>query len=165
MAIIISDTSPIRALNHLKMLSLVGQLYGELIIPPAVELELRTPARSFPAIDVASSGVAVVRPVSAAFIAGVQKYQLDPGETEALALALELKADLLLIDEAAGRKVAALLGIQHVGVIGVLMEAKRRGVLPRVAPLTARLRRELRFHIHPDFEKKLLATIGEAPEA
>ncbi|HUO08210.1 MAG TPA: hypothetical protein VM008_07925 [Phycisphaerae bacterium] len=46
----------------------------------------------------------------------------------------------------------------------MLIEAKRRGSIACVAPLTARLRKELRFHIHPDFERKTLAAIGETPE-
>ncbi len=165
MAIVVSDTSPIRALYHLNLLSLVGRLYGDLILPVAVDTELRTPLKHFPSIDLASSGEAAIRSASPASIARISKHRLDPGETEAIALAIEINADYLLMDERAGRRAADNLRIKYVGVFGVLIEAKRQGLLTHIAPLTARLRKELRFHIQPEFERTILATINETPEA
>lgn len=53
------------------------------------------------------------------------QMELDPGEAEAIALAVELKAHLLLLDERRGRVVASRLGLHFVGLLGVLSEAKQ----------------------------------------
>lgn len=60
---------------------------------------------------------------------------LDPGETEAIALAVEIGADLLLIDERKGRREAKLLGLRTTGLLGVLLEAKKAGLLSSCALL------------------------------
>ena len=61
--------------------------------------------------------------------------QLDMGEAEAVALAVEQRADLLLVDERRGRAVAANLGLKVIGLLGVLLEAKSKGHLPRLRPV------------------------------
>jgi hypothetical protein len=61
--------------------------------------------------------------------------ELDRGEAEALALAAELKADLLLIDESKGRAIAARLGFVHIGLLGMLVQAKQRGLIVAVKPI------------------------------
>lgn len=65
---------------------------------------------------------------------------LDDGETKAIQLARELSADLLLMEEAAGRAVARRLDLTVTGVVGLLLEAKRRGHLPRLKPALDQLR-------------------------
>ncbi len=161
MAIVVSDTSAIRALHHLGLLGLIKSLYGDLLVPPAVDTELRTPRQAFAPIDLALLGVARVQtPTTGAHIS-LAVIGLDAGEIEAITLAIEIGADYLLIDERMGRAAAARLGLRIAGVIGVLIEAKRRGLLPEVAPLLGRLRRELRFHMHAAFESAVLRTVGE----
>src|SRR5205823_8965132 len=72
---------------------------------------------------------------------------LDPGESEAIALALELRADAILVDEADGRAAAAREGLTAIGAIGVLLRAKQRGFVPVVVPLIERLRDEIQFFV------------------
>lgn len=75
-------------------------------------------------------------------------HELQRGEAEAIALAEELGADLL-IDEKAGRKVAIRLGLRVTGVVGLLVEAKHKGHIPAVLPMLERLRDDLGFYLSP----------------
>jgi len=68
------------------------------------------------------------------------RAQLDPGEVEAIALALERRADLILVDERLGRQVAMALGLRVTGLLGVLAEAKRAALIERVKPIIEDLR-------------------------
>jgi uncharacterized protein len=80
---------------------------------------------------------------------------LDPGEAEAIALAIEQQADLLVIDERKGREVAKRHQLPIIGLLGILTIAKRRGLIPAVKPLVDRLVEEADFYV----SEKLLATV------
>jgi hypothetical protein len=86
---------------------------------------------------------------------------LDPGESEAIALALQLKAPVLLMDEADGRAAAAREGLTTIGAVGVLLQAKHLGLIPAVVPLIERLRDETRFFVSPKLLAQLRRQAGE----
>ena len=86
---------------------------------------------------------------------------LDAGETEALRLALVLGADRVLMDEQEGRQRAAKLGIQTVGVLGVLLAAKKFGVILSLSAEINRLRAEAGFYIARSLEDQLITLAGE----
>jgi predicted nucleic acid-binding protein len=86
---------------------------------------------------------------------------LHRGESEALALALELQAELILIDELAGRHVASEIGLRPLGTLGVLVEAKSNGLVPKVQPLMERLRTELNFFISKALQQQIVELAGE----
>lgn len=79
-----------------------------------------------------------------------------------LSLALELKADVVLIDEAIGRLCAKDLGLNVLGTLGILRTAKSRGLLPELAPLVAELRSGLGFHLSDSLVQNFLKQVGEA---
>ena len=85
---------------------------------------------------------------------------LDAGEREAISLARELRADWLLIDERIGHGVAARLGIPSIGVLGVILEAKRVGFLDAVRPVVDHLRQN-RFFISDPLYELILRQSGE----
>lgn len=85
---------------------------------------------------------------------------LDPGESEALVLAMEHRA-ILLIDEKRGRKSAAALGIQYAGLIGVLAEAKQERLIAHVKPILDDLIERAGFWVAPSLYEAVLLRLGE----
>jgi predicted nucleic acid-binding protein len=74
-------------------------------------------------------------------------HDLDNGEAEAIVLAIDLKATYILMDEALGRKIALSYNLQPLGVLGMLVLAKQRGLIEVVTPLMDRLKSEANFYI------------------
>lgn len=129
--IVVSDTSPLSYLAAVGGIEWLPFLFEEVVCPPEViaeclheraPSELRSWARSLPAWLRVVPVPAGARPLDTDML-------LDSGETAALLLARELKADLLLMDERKGRTVAGKLGISVTGTLGVLVEASRRGLV------------------------------------
>jgi hypothetical protein len=161
MALVISDTSPIRAMEHLALLDLLEKLYGQVYLPDAVAEELRRPSRRFGSFDPSKYSFLVIEsPRDRSCVAALEQ-ELDAGESAALALALERKADYVLLDERAGRRVARRLGLTVVGVLGILSEAKQRDFIPALAPLLQRLQTELDFRLAPQIVADVLRRAGE----
>src|SRR4051812_17508847 len=114
MRIIVSDTSPIRVLDHLGLLDLLPRLFTEIVIPPKVLNELEYPTKRFKPLQLASFNWIQVRAPANQEQVKQLLQELDAGEAEAIALAIELQSEIL-IDEAEGREVAARLGLHFGG--------------------------------------------------
>ena len=162
MTIIVSDTSPVRALAHLGLLPVLETLFGEVLVPDSVAQELLDPPSSFARIDVADFGFLKVSCATNRQRVAELREQLDFGEAEAIALAQEVRAEALLIDERAGRNAARQLGLSPLGTVG-LLRAKERGLCGDIAPLLDQLRSELRFFISGSFYVHALRLAGELP--
>jgi len=160
-AIVISDTSPLRALAHVGRLDLLGAIYGEVLVPPAVADELQGISSGFPPIMVSSiPAVRVQAPSDSRLISRFQQ-ELDRGESEALALAIEVGATIILIDEKLGRAAAEHEGLQPVGALGVLVRGMQMGLITAVLPLLDRLRDELGFFMSSELYEKVRRLAGE----
>jgi len=160
MAIVVSDTSPIRAFHSLAQITLLEQLFGAIIVPPAVADELARPRPPFSPIDVSAFNNFEIRAPHDQQLVQTYVEAIDAGEAEAIVLAIELKATLR-IDEVAGRTAAAATGVRYMGVLGVLSLAKRQKLISEVRPLLDRLRLELRFRIAQNLYDQFLKAIGE----
>ena len=89
------------------------------------------------------------------------EFQLDLGEAESIVLALEVKADYLLIDEKKGRSIAREQGLKIIGLLGILILAKQNGLIPLLKPEIDRLTSKLEFRLHEKLIKAALLAVGE----
>ncbi|NEN97126.1 MAG: DUF3368 domain-containing protein [Moorea sp. SIO3I7] len=162
--IVISDTSAITNLAAIQHLQLLPQLYNQVIIPEAVYRELAD-------IDPPVPGTLEVQSASWLEVRQVLNYEvvehlqsevsLDPGESEAIALALEINADLLLIDERRGRAEADRLGLRITGLLGILVEAKHQNLIVAVKPLMDALIATSEFRVSLALYNQILDMVDE----
>jgi hypothetical protein len=131
----VADTGPIMAFARIGRLDLLRQVVGELIIPIAVYEELTGRGHERPgAADVIRGEWIQRRMVGNQAMAAQLPPVLHAGEREAIVLAEELQAQLL-IDEQRGRNIATARGVTVLGSLRILIEAKRRGLIDRAQPL------------------------------
>lgn len=159
--IVVSDTSPILALQQVGLVELISDMVDEVLVPPAVARELLAPPRGLKGVaiaeyakfrEIAPSNTVMIRQLS---------QELDSGESEAIALALECKVSALLIDEDSGRRVAKRFGLQPVGVLGILSTARRAGLIPAVGPIVNALRAKHGFFLANAVVDAVLRDLGE----
>ena len=159
---IVSNTSPITNLAAGGQLSLLKQLYDQIVIPQAVYQELVRGGQTIPgAIEVQTLDWIQTRTVTNIAFLSLLKGQLHEGESEAIALAIELKAEWLLIDEQLGRQVAAEQHLRFTGILGILIEVKRKGLIASVKPILDNLIVTAEFWVSPLLHKRVLQTVEE----
>jgi hypothetical protein len=156
MARVVVDTSPLIALHQAGLLWLFEGLYGGILIPPAVASEV---APSLPELP----DFVHVQPLTKPIPQESFGMPLGDGESEAIALALEIGADQVVVDERRGRTVALRLGLKVVGTLGILRAAKLSGRIPEVRGPVETLKAE-RFWIDPALIEALLREMGEEEE-
>lgn len=162
--IVVTDTSVVLNLAWLKREVLMFSLFKNVVAPGEVKAEFERLA----AVDARFTGllfpqfIAIQQPKKVPSLLA-DNPSLDPGERSALALALELKASAFLIDERTAREVANQLGLRTIGLLGILVEGKRRNLLPAIRPLIDALEAEAEFRIHPDLRARILQQVKELP--
>jgi uncharacterized protein len=157
--LVVSDTSAISNLIQVELLDILHQLYGQIIIPKAVYEELSEIDSQKLLLD-NLSWIHIETVKNQDFVHQLEN-ELDQGESESIALAIELKADFLIIDELKGRKIAENLGIQIVGLLGSLLKAKEKGYLQMIAPILEKLSIQAGFHINPQLKTHILKLANE----
>jgi len=168
MAVVISDSSPLICLAAIRHFSLLRLLYSDVLIPEAVWQEItRAPvfdaaASLQAAADARDAGWLQVATAANRPLVTQIETMLDPGEAEAIALAVERAPSLLLIDERDGRQVARTLGVPLTGTLGILLRAKALGHTPAIKPLLTELIEQHHFRLHPSLVQRVLAEAGEA---
>jgi len=157
---IVCNTSPLQYLYQLGLLDIVKALAGQLIVPPAVVAELAEGrARGVDLPDLGQLDWVTVRsPLSNAATPLVT--DLGPGETQVLMLALEAPDAIVVLDDALARQLAEALSLRLTGTLGLLLDAKRAGLLPAVGPQLDCLQ-ELHFRLAPHTRAAVLKLAGE----
>lgn len=125
--IVVADSTPINILVRIGLVDLLPQLFGNVVLPTAVLAEL-TDARAPSILREFGTALPAWVKVQSPKLVDPQ-LAADPGEREAICLALELRADLLLVDDKAARALATARGVRITGTLGVLELAARRGHL------------------------------------
>ena len=158
--IVVSDSSPLIALARVGQLHLLQMLFGEVLIPGAVWDEVVQADRPEVAEIVSADWVRVVAVADDSYLLAL-RTELDRGEAEAISLAADVRADALLLDERSARQLAASMGLQVIGVIGVLKLAKQRGFITEVRPVLDQLVTSLSFRLGKTLYEQTLRDAGE----
>jgi uncharacterized protein len=133
------------------------------LIPEAVYQELTGSDPGLPgAAEVQTLEWIITQPVQTAVVVRALQGELDHGEAEAIALAVEAQAGLVLIDERRARAVAIRLGLNVVGVLGVLVEAKHKALIPRLKPILDDLITRAGFRVNSQLYERVLQAAGES---
>lgn len=162
---VICDSSTLIHLASIGRLSLLRDFYSGIAIPEAVWREVVVEGGGRPGVD----EVAEARNsqwVEVVFVADTPllrllKRDLDDGEAAVIALALERGADLVLIDESDGRRIADLYGLPKTGVLGLLLRAKKEVQIPSLQRELEKLRQRGRFRIDERLVRQALHAAGE----
>ncbi|MBI4632000.1 MAG: DUF3368 domain-containing protein [Chloroflexi bacterium] len=154
---VVSNTGPILALANVEQFDLLRQLYSKVFIPPAVRAEVKDDI-SLAAIT--SANWITIQTVKDELAVNLLREELDPGESEAIILAKELSADLVLIDDRAARRKAQSVGLNVIGTLGILLLGKQNKHITLIQPTLNRLR-ERGFRMSNDLYEQVLKDASE----
>jgi uncharacterized protein len=152
--LVVSDTSSVTALLQIGRAGLLTLLFDRVLIAPAVERELLRFHSTLPEY----LGIQAIQDRRSA---EALSQELDRGEAEAIVLAEECHAEYLLMDEKLGRSIAEARGLRVVGLLGVLLMAKRAGHITTLADLIAELESQAGFFVSDAVKRIVLAAANE----
>lgn len=159
---IVSNTSPISNFLHLKQISILQNLFSRIHIPPAVKKEIDAAFSSDSEwLQCLEDGFFIIQNVKDPLLVQQFLLQLHSGEAEALSVCLENKANLCILDDKDARIVAGLHQIPLTGTLGILIQAKKKGLLDSVEYLMDELKNRHHFWISESMYEKALALSGE----
>jgi len=149
---VISDSSSLIALSEIGKLNLLNKIFGEVIIPSAVEKEVYREKSPPKWIKVSS--------VTQRLASHILESSLGPGESEAICLSKEVNADILILDDLNARRVAEKLGINITGTLGILLLAKEKKLIKSIKPIIEELMKGS-FRISDELYEDVLDFAGE----
>ena len=160
--IVVSNTSPLTNLAAVGQFDLLKHLFGSLHIAEGVWTELNADGKCWPGSEEVAAADWIDRHTvrNQDLVTALQR-DLQQGEAETIALALELEADLVLLDEKEGRRAAQRQGLRVVGVAGLLIEAKVKGHIVEVTPWLDKLRQEAGFYLSDAIYRHAIDLAGE----
>jgi predicted nucleic acid-binding protein len=158
--IVVCDSSPLFALAICGNLDLVDKLYDKILLPLTVFRESTVIGKPN-AEMIKVWGLDKVVEITDDRLFQAVHFVLDAGEAEAITLYKEKSADALLIDEQKGRKIAEYYNINTIGTLGILLKAKREGILVEIAP-SIRLLQQSKIRISDELYNNVLQAAGES---
>ncbi len=163
--LVVSDTSVLINLAVIGEAEILSRLFHAVVAPEAVRAEFERLASAEPRFRGATwpGWVEVRRPAHIPDDLFTWPRQLHAGEREAIALALEIHADALLVDEEAARSAARAHGLNATGIAGILLRAKASGLIPSVAAILDRIVAECGFWVGSAFRAEVLRLASETP--
>ena len=150
---VVCNSSPLIGLEQIYHLVLLRNLFETLVVPPAVVTEVEANVVLPSWIETVSLNEKI-GPL-------ILRASLGPGESEAISLALETDARLIILDDRPARRLAQSLKLTVIGTLGILLLAKKKGLIPAVKPLIDGLI-EFDFRVAPALYEQLLADAGES---
>lgn len=160
--IVVADAGPLIHLAAIGQLELIRSFAADVLIPQAVFEEVVVVGAGLPGSREveACNWLRVVTPSRGDVVAALLGGGLHLGEAQAIAVAIELRADRLLIDERQGRLTAEAMGVSVIGSIGILIAAKAHGDIPALAPQLFALRAS-GVWLSDVLMARVLASVGE----
>lgn len=159
---VVSNSSPLISLARIGQLAILEGLFGQIVIPVAVYAEVVLVDQHRPGAAVVANVPWIVRkPVRDAKLVAQLGRELNQGEAEAIALAIAERAELLLLDERRARAVARRFALEVTGVVGVLLEAKQRNLIPAIKPLLDTLLSSSAYRLGPRLYREALRRASE----
>jgi len=155
--IVVSDTSSVCNLALVNHLWILREIYHSVIITTVVADELAAATNPIILAILELDWIQQRTLTNPAIAQQLQRERgLDAGEASAIALAIELQADDLLIDERLGRREALKLGLSIIGILGILVTAKQRNLIPQVKPVMDNLIHQAGFRVSPRLYQEVL---------
>ncbi len=161
--IVVADTSPLNYLIRLDHPDLLHTIYGRVLVPQAVLIELKHPESPAEVRAWASAPPAWLETVQVRQVDATLAVDLGAGEREAISLAIEVQADVLLIDERLGLREAEARHIEVAGTLAVLLQASLLGYLN--FPEVVKQLRRIGFRVSETMEASMLARHEQAKKA
>lgn len=158
--IIVADSSPLIALARVNHLELLQKMAKTVFVPPAVWSEITIERPDAPgARELAGSSWIKVQSATQRD-ANPATTELDAGEAEAIALALELPGAVLLVDDLRARRVASQLQLAVIGTVGLLLRARKAALVPALRPILSQLQ-QCGIYLRPGLIQAALREVGE----
>lgn len=118
---VIADSTCLIGLERIQRLDLLPKVFEKIMIPPAVQIE----------VGIEETWIFIQKPANRHVVNSL-KTQLDPGESEAIALALEIPKSLIILDDLSARHIAKQIDITVIGTVGLILKAKQKGIITNV---------------------------------
>jgi uncharacterized protein len=165
MPLVINDTSTLIHLAAIGKLALLRDLYQKITVPSAVWKEVVEGGKGrVGTVEIEAArqtGWIAIMPPTNELLIRLLKRDLDEGESEVIALAIERQANLILLDETDARQIAERYSLPKTGVIGVLIRAKREGKIASLQAELDKLRSQGGFWIAEKLYQQALRAVGE----
>lgn len=162
---IVSNSTPLINFSMIGELGILKQLFNTIVVPEAVWHEIVIKGKSYPSASTVSQSEFVSRErIHNTALFHTLSMNLSAGETETIVLAIETNARLVLLDELEARAIGKHFGLNIMGSIGCLIEAKQRGIIPEVKSYLDRMKNSAKFWVSNQLYKRIMKDQGEYPD-